>query len=371
MSDLWDKLITEARSVSLTKEEKSAILQSVRERMDSPVSEPVIMTQEVKTPYFSQFSFNFTWHEKRFVPIAVILIVVVFGGTAFAANGALPGDVLYSMKVNVNEKVESWGALSPNASARFEAVKAERRLKEIEKITIQKKKISPEVKAQVKENLDKNIQKVKEITAEIAANGDVEDAASVKAELESKLEAHSVVLGKLSTNEDLEKITEVSDEGKADIRDINDLVDAHIDDLKIESEGSEEKPVDTEAVDEKDLKTEDKVKSEEDKKAEESADLEVDSDVLDESGTTMADIASQTDEESVESTDGEEKVLSGDMNKDEQPEKEQEQRQKDKKEDQKKTKKELKNKSDKAIDNPKVQAEVKSILKELDLPTED
>ena len=132
MSDLWDKVISEAKKVSLTKEEKFSMLEIVRQRMDNPVADAVIMTNKVKTPYFSYFSFNFTWHEKRFVPIAVILIVVIFGGTAFAANGALPGDVLYSMKVNVNEKVESWGALSPNALARFEAVKAERRLKEIE-----------------------------------------------------------------------------------------------------------------------------------------------------------------------------------------------------------------------------------------------
>ncbi len=237
MQSLWDKIIREARSVSLTKEERDLMLTNIRNSMREHNSHASnINTNFVKSPYLYHFRFGLSLHEKRFVPVAVLLIMVIFGGTSFAANFALPGEALYGMKVNVNEEMESWIALTPNANARFESVKADRRLKEVEKLTVKKKKITPKAKAQIKQNFAKNAEKVKQIVAEIEANGDANEAAKVKAEFENKLEAHSVVLSKLSSDEDA--IIEIDDEGKNDIKEINAMVDEHIDDLKTE-EGSE------------------------------------------------------------------------------------------------------------------------------------
>ncbi len=368
MSDLWKKIIGQAKQVSLTKEEKFSILEAVRQRMDNPAVEPVMMTSKIETPYFSKFSFSFTWHEKRFVPVAVVLIVVVFSGTAFAANKALPGDALYSMKVNVNEKVESWGALSPNALARFEAVRAERRLKELEKVTVQKKKISPEVKAEVRENIDKNIQKVKEITAEIAASGDAEDAASVKAELESKLEAHSVVLGKLATDDEVEKITEVSDEDKANIKDINDLVDAHINELKIEAEKEES----TDAQEDTKEEVKDEVRTEETSSVTENITD------IDESGTTITDIPPTVATSTLESEPSIEQFnIDTKVQEEKEPKdlKETIKEEKDRKSDTKNTKKDAKNKLDESNEKQdkeqKIKDEVKSILQDLNLSVDE
>ncbi|MFN4181118.1 MAG: hypothetical protein ACK4FA_00270 [Candidatus Paceibacteria bacterium] len=229
MKNVWDKIIAEAKQVSLENEERDLLLSQIKAHI---ASHPVHIPKKdiIESSYAYRFRLALSWHEKRFVPLAVILILVLFGGTSFAANYALPGETLYSMKVNVNEQVESWMALSPNANARFEAVKAERRLKEAEKLTVKKKKITPKAKAQIKENFAKNAQNVKKIVAEIEASGDTTQAAEVKAEFENKLEAHAVVLSKLASNEDT--LVEIDEAGKEDIKEIHALVDEHITELK-------------------------------------------------------------------------------------------------------------------------------------------
>jgi|GEM_PF-1707567 len=237
MESLWNKIINEAKNVSLTKEERDLMLEKIHKQVYYKAH--VLNTKkDIQSPYLYHFRMGLSLHEKRFVPVAVFVILIVFGGTSFAANFALPGQALYGMKVNVNEEMESWMALSPNANARFETVKADRRLKEVEKLTVQKKKITPKAKAQIKENFAKNAQNVKKIVAEIEASGGADLAAEVKEEFENKLEAHSVVLSKLASEEDT--IVEIDDAGKSDIKEIGAMVDEHISVLKTEQDAKVE-----------------------------------------------------------------------------------------------------------------------------------
>lgn len=64
------------------------------------------------------------------VALALILAASLGGGTAFAAEGALPGDALYPIKTEVNEEVRAAFALDVEAKAEVEAWRAERRLQE-------------------------------------------------------------------------------------------------------------------------------------------------------------------------------------------------------------------------------------------------
>src|SRR5438552_3912642 len=58
------------------------------------------------------------------------LIMLASAGTALGAQNALPGDVLYPVKLHVNEKLETALASSPEAKALVSADLAERRLSE-------------------------------------------------------------------------------------------------------------------------------------------------------------------------------------------------------------------------------------------------
>lgn len=126
---------------------------------------------------------------------AVLLVVFVGGGTASAAQGALPGDLLYPVKVSINEKVEA--ALTSNvaAKAEVEAKFAERRIEEAQALASQDRLDTPkadmiaakfELHAQVAEALADSV--------EAEEPGTV---VKVKTALASALQVQSEVLEKL------------------------------------------------------------------------------------------------------------------------------------------------------------------------------
>lgn len=88
-----------------------------------------------KSPYV--FLAYFQSHGLRSVLAGLLLFVLVGSGTASAAQGSLPGDLLYPVKVSINEKVEA--ALAPSVAAKAEvaARQAERRVEEAQELAAQ------------------------------------------------------------------------------------------------------------------------------------------------------------------------------------------------------------------------------------------
>src|SRR5437763_954383 len=79
-------------------------------------------------------SFNLArFHVIRFAS-AAFAIVLFGGGISYAAQGALPGEALYPVKVNVTEKVLGWLKVSASSKTAFEMSLAETRLQEAEKL---------------------------------------------------------------------------------------------------------------------------------------------------------------------------------------------------------------------------------------------
>lgn len=113
-------LHNEAHNIRLSTEEKA--------RMRAH-----IFGMPTRVPSYTISRFHF--FSIRFVPVmAAVLIVVLGGGTAYAAQGALPGDLLYPVKISVNERVELALATTPEAKAQAEAKLAERRVAEAEEL---------------------------------------------------------------------------------------------------------------------------------------------------------------------------------------------------------------------------------------------
>jgi hypothetical protein len=97
---------------------RARLLSHMRE---NPVSIP--------SPYrFSLSSFHLSLRGGAALALAVL--VVGAGGTAYAAGGALPGDALYAVKVSVNEPVAGALAVTPAAKAAHQAGIATERLAE-------------------------------------------------------------------------------------------------------------------------------------------------------------------------------------------------------------------------------------------------
>ena len=112
----------EAEKIRLRSAEKSAMRASI---FGTPT--PVVLHRS-----------SYVFLSPRYlVPLFVVLVVFIGGGTTSAAQGALPGDLLYPVKVSINEKVEVALAPTPAAKAEVQVRLAERRVEEAQKLSSQ------------------------------------------------------------------------------------------------------------------------------------------------------------------------------------------------------------------------------------------
>lgn len=141
MEHLPHTFIENLRSVSLTEKERGEMRAALLSKMRESVSaRPVVST-------WSHLFFS-----KR-VQASFLSVIIVLGygsSVTFAAEGALPGDILYPIKTKVTEPVARLvAATSPAEEAQFETKILERRLEEAEALETDKK-LDPELKQEVR-----------------------------------------------------------------------------------------------------------------------------------------------------------------------------------------------------------------------------
>lgn len=128
MSQKFEKLIEKAGSeYKLSDGERAKMSRVVREYMQfKPIVKPL---REAPTYSISVSSSWFTFAHR---PIAAALVLVlIFGsGVSYAAENALPGDALYSVKTYVNEPARLALASGAEAKAEIQIEFAERRIEE-------------------------------------------------------------------------------------------------------------------------------------------------------------------------------------------------------------------------------------------------
>ena len=169
---------------------------SVKSILKSPYLQP--------SPYILKFSFaTFV----KTTVVAILLIVLGFGGLTYASASALPGDSLYELKITV-EKIDIQLTPTPAKKITKRYKNIEKRLKEVE--TLIEKKIITEEKKEIVEAA------IKEETQNI-----IEDLATIKEEnLEVAVQTEASVQELIETHQDI--ITNmIIEEGKTD--EINDL----------------------------------------------------------------------------------------------------------------------------------------------------
>jgi len=135
--------------------------------------------------------------------ILVIIALLVGGGTSVAAQSALPGDVLYPVKVNVNENVQGWFAVSSEAKATWNANRAENRLTEAEKLSAEGR-LDATTGADLQARFDAAIQAFKDSEAKIeadqSANANAAADSDNESNFEADLQAHAQLLSAINTN---------------------------------------------------------------------------------------------------------------------------------------------------------------------------
>lgn len=143
------------RQISLQPEEKLLLRERLRLEMGLTAT-PIELTPPTRIPWP-----YFYW---RLVPASLAIILFVSGALSAAAERALPGQLLYSIKLEINEPL---GRLltgsTPEQVFVHETDLLEKRLKEAEKLYTSDKLNDQELKAEVKFNLVKQQDKVNEI----------------------------------------------------------------------------------------------------------------------------------------------------------------------------------------------------------------
>jgi len=162
MKILSRKIKHEFNNIKLSTSEKKEMLKTINLYMaENPAIKQV-------------FSFQLLLTKNYMIPVVIIaLLLATSGGTVAAAENSLPGDLLYSVKLNVNERVMSATAFSDEAKADFEAKLSERRLQEYNKM-LENKKWTEEKEKQLTEKLASYQEKTLALIERLRAAGKTE-----------------------------------------------------------------------------------------------------------------------------------------------------------------------------------------------------
>lgn len=131
----FEQQLNTAKGVRMSPDEKGIVRYNLSSFIDkhpakaihrAPATERFARISPYSAPSMSHF---FT--AGKILAFALILVMVSGGTLAFAAENALPGDVLYPIKINVNEPIRGALAVTPEEKADWQATRVERRLSEI------------------------------------------------------------------------------------------------------------------------------------------------------------------------------------------------------------------------------------------------
>lgn len=158
---------------------------------------PIRANTSARPLQISQYWFStfFASHTHSTPVIAAILIVAVSAGTVAAAETALPGDVLYPIKVHVTEEVRATLAVTPKAKADWAVNRAERRLEEAATLALSGK-LDDVTRAELDINLDEHARSAEASRGQLASKDDQSDADEIETNIGAMRLARENILGK-------------------------------------------------------------------------------------------------------------------------------------------------------------------------------
>lgn len=149
-------------------------------------------------PQFVQSYFQRGIYMGLRIALSSFVFFIFVGGTVSAvADNALPGDPLYTFKLNVNEEVKGFFQKTPEEKVAYGAQRVENRVKEI-KTLAESKTLTKAKQATVQKALDEHI---KDLSADLTTLSDTAptSALTATANLEESLKANKEVIEQTDT----------------------------------------------------------------------------------------------------------------------------------------------------------------------------
>jgi len=190
MNAFFDKVLT----LSLTDLEKNRISEKFVFEKISP-----FYTPRDRFPVYTKAPH--VWYEfmmsGKFVAGALSFVLMLSGATSVAAKSAIPGDILYPIKIYINEGAESFFSIGVKSTAKTNATHAISRLKEVQKLALQDK-LSTTTTNLIKAKFTEDAQSVALNVEKLSQEGDVPAATEVGTEFQASLQDYQSTLATLS-----------------------------------------------------------------------------------------------------------------------------------------------------------------------------
>ena len=196
LEKIFDKAKEGVKLSQQEKEKMKGFILSVTKTPEAPVRDEVFERRTFKRLLtYAVFSFS-----RPAAAFAVLMLVIASGaGISLAAEGSLPGDILYPIKIEVNEGFREHLARSDEAKMEWFVSVAERRMEETERLASEDR-LDDKARATIEANFSENAAKIKTRLSATATGGEVKLSinADVTSRLETSLMAHEEILSKLA-----------------------------------------------------------------------------------------------------------------------------------------------------------------------------
>lgn len=167
MDKRFKEIIKKAKGVTLTKTEKI----HGRARL-------LAMIRGVEAVALPAVRHSWTFRLARPIMAGFLITAILGGGVSFASENSLPGDLLYPIKVSVNEEVRAALAVNDESKADWEARRAERRFEEAVRLAAEER-LDDKLEASVEEAIERHAKKAEERMAKAEAGNESEYDADV------------------------------------------------------------------------------------------------------------------------------------------------------------------------------------------------
>ena len=133
---------------------------------------------------------------KTTMGISILIALLLGGSVSFASESAIPGDMLYPIKVHMNENIRDAFAVSDEAQAKLDADLAAERLLEAEKLAADGR-LNASVQAQLGAEFTARAKGAEEGALKLSHEGKGEAAAEVVSAIELSTKTHTGILSAL------------------------------------------------------------------------------------------------------------------------------------------------------------------------------
>lgn len=203
-----DKMIEAMKRSGMTAGEKARL----RAELFASIENGNWKETPVSSPYLKHFGvpsrFHFSWKTfGKIGAVSALSLLFVMGGLTYASGSALPGDLLYPIKINLKEGIEDKLTFAPAQKIALREKRIQERFTEMEKL-IKENKVTPETLSIVNSEIQVEKEKINSDIEEIN-KGNPQAAEEAKQNLQTSIDARQDKIGsQIKANDDLNSIND-------------------------------------------------------------------------------------------------------------------------------------------------------------------